>query len=123
MVTCLSIVTRLEEFELGSKPRDSWGSRRLPPSTRYVLPALVSLQFKGVYEYMEDLMARIDAPQLVQFIGCTPQSKELNELHVLFYPQGLFPRFHGHFVGGSNSQLTRKVSFWFCCSSVPRPSF
>jgi F-box-like len=111
VITCLSTLTRLEEFELGFQSRDDWGSRRLPPSilsTRCVLPALTSLQFKGVYEYMEDLMARIDAPQLdnlklflfdqpvlaapqlAQLVGRTPRFKALNELHVLFDQRGIF---------------------------------
>ena len=61
-VTCLSTLTRLEVFELGFQARVNLRSRRLPPSTRCVFPALTSLQFKGAYEYTEDLMARIDAP-------------------------------------------------------------
>ena len=110
MVTCLSTLIRLKKLELGFQSRRNWGSRRLPPSTRCVLPALTSLQFKGVYEYMEDFMARIDAPQLdelklflfdqpvldapqlVQFIGRVPQLrfKALNELHILFDDRGVF---------------------------------
>jgi hypothetical protein len=103
MVTCLSALTRLEELELWFQRRARRRSRLLPPSTRCVLPALTSLHFKGVYEYMEDLMARIDAPQLddlllvlfdqpvldapqlAQFISCTPRFKALTELHVLFH--------------------------------------
>jgi hypothetical protein len=108
IVTCLSTLIRLKELELGFQSRDNWGSRRLPPPTRCVLPALTSLRFKGVYEYMEDLMARIDAPQLdnlklflfdqpvldapqlAQFIGRIPRFKALNELHVLFDYRGIF---------------------------------
>lgn len=113
VVTCLSTLTRLQEFELGFQSRDNWGNRRLPPETctRFVLPALTSLQFKGVYEYMEDLMARIDAPQLdnlkiilfyqpvldapqlAQFISRTPRFKALNKLHVLFDGRGVFVLF------------------------------
>ena len=109
IVACLSALTRLEEFELGFRqPHIHRGSRLLSPSTRFVLPALTSLQFKGVYEYMEDLMAGIDAPrldnlklflfdqpvlnapQLTQFIGRTPRFTALDQLHVLFDGRGTF---------------------------------
>ena len=108
MVTCLSTLIRLKELELGFQSSDNRVGRRLPPSTRCVLPALTSLQFKGVYEYMEDLMARIDAPQLddlklflfdkpvldapqlARFIGRVPRLKAFNELHVLFDTRGIF---------------------------------
>ena len=67
------------------------------------------LMVRGNDEYVEDLMARIDAPQLdslklflfdppvvldapklAQFIGRTPRFKALNELHVLFDDRGIF---------------------------------
>ena len=38
-----------------------------PPITRTVLPALTYFEFKGASEYLEDLAARIDAPQLSRF--------------------------------------------------------
>ena len=37
---------------------------RPPPATRTVLPALTSFNFQGAYEYLEDLVAQIDGPQL-----------------------------------------------------------
>ena len=36
----------------------------LPPTKRSILPALYDLRFKGVTEYLEELMTLIDAPQL-----------------------------------------------------------
>ena len=36
----------------------------LPPVTRTVLPALTSFSFSGVTTYLEDLVARMDCPQL-----------------------------------------------------------
>ena len=93
MVTALSTLTSLEnlwlEFE---SPRSYPGqaSRRPPPLTRSVLPALIFFRFKGVYEYLEDFVTRIntpeldksyitflnqivfDTPQLIQFISRTP---------------------------------------------------
>jgi hypothetical protein len=43
-----------------------WESRRPPPPTRSVQPALRIFLFKGVSEYLEDFVARIDVPQLVR---------------------------------------------------------
>jgi hypothetical protein len=65
MVTSLSTLTSLESLalEFGS-PRPDPAGRRPPPSTRSVLPALTWLMFRGVSEYLEDLLVRIDVPQL-----------------------------------------------------------
>ncbi|KAI0270302.1 hypothetical protein BGY98DRAFT_264274 [Russula aff. rugulosa BPL654] len=67
MVTCLSMLTSLEDLEIKfESPRsfpDQENRRSLPP-TRSILPALVCLEFKGVDEYLEDLVARIDTPRL-----------------------------------------------------------
>jgi hypothetical protein len=79
-------------------------TRSLPPQNRSVLPALRSLNFTGVTEYLEDLAVTfIDAPQLdfleitffnqidsdcprlAQFIGCSPTLRELDVARVLLY--------------------------------------
>jgi hypothetical protein len=67
MATALTVMTRLESLDLqfrSPRSRPDPASRPLPPPTRFVLPALTELTFKGVYEYLEDLLARIDAPLL-----------------------------------------------------------
>jgi len=67
MATVLTVMTRLESLSLRFRSPLSLfdpGSRPLPPPTRDVLPALTELIFKGVYGYLEDLLARIDAPRL-----------------------------------------------------------
>ena len=69
MVTCLSMLTSLAQLELEFKSPQSCPNQeieRLPPSTRSVLPALRSVLFKGVNEYLEELVARIDTPRLLQ---------------------------------------------------------
>jgi hypothetical protein len=69
LVTCLSVLTSLEEFYLQfNSPQSSpdQESRRPPPPTRFVLPALMKFSFKGVNEYLEELVARIDTPRLYQ---------------------------------------------------------
>jgi hypothetical protein len=70
MVTHLSALTRLKIVSLAlrsPRSRPAKMSRRRPPLTRTILPALTYLDFRGVTEYLEDLVARIDAPLLVQF--------------------------------------------------------
>jgi len=67
MATALTVMTRLEHLHLTFRSprfRPNPASRPLPPPTRSVLPALTELRFKGVYEDLEDLLARIDAPLL-----------------------------------------------------------
>jgi hypothetical protein len=67
MATCLSVLTSLEELYLQfHSPQSSpdQESRRPPPPTRSVLPSLSKLSFKGVNEYLEELVARIDTPRL-----------------------------------------------------------
>jgi hypothetical protein len=67
MATALTAMTRLESLRLRFRSvpsRRNPGRRSLPPPTRSVLPALTQLEFKGVYEDLEVLLARIDAPRL-----------------------------------------------------------
>lgn len=67
MVTCLSSSRRLRFLDLGFKSplsRPNGEHRHPPPKARSVLPALASFMFKGASEYLEDLVARIDAPLL-----------------------------------------------------------
>ncbi|KAN0106983.1 hypothetical protein V8E52_010585 [Russula decolorans] len=96
IVTGLSVLIRLEKLVIGfdsPQCRPDRTNRRPPPppSTRTLLQALTTFQFKGVGEYLEDLLARIDAPllddleitffhqlvfdtpQLTQFISRTPR--------------------------------------------------
>ena len=104
IVTGLSMLTRLERLVIGfDSPRScpDRKSRRSPP-IRTLLPVLVKLLFKGVSEYLEDLVARInaplldnlvitffhqlifDTPQLAQFINRTPKFTAYDEARVFF---------------------------------------
>ena len=68
MVACLSTLTSLEGLYLEFKsppPHPDRESQHLPPPTRIVLPVLTRFLFKGVGEYSEHLVARIDAPRLI----------------------------------------------------------
>jgi hypothetical protein len=105
MVALISALSSLETLLLrfrSPQSRPDWETRRWPPSKRSVIPALHYFYFKGVIEYMEDLVTFIDAPQLhdfyitffnqidfdiprlAQFIKRTPTIRPLNEAHVQF---------------------------------------
>jgi hypothetical protein len=67
MVVSLSVLTRLEEFDLRFRSPRSWPdleNRHSSTLTRVVLPALTLLFFKGDCEYLEEIMSRIDVPLL-----------------------------------------------------------
>ena len=105
LVTGLKGLTKLEslliEFE-SPQCRPDPKTRRPPPKRRTLLPVLHDLQFKGVCEYLEDLMAQIDTPllddlaitffnqlifrtpQLTQLITRTPKFKAHDEARVYF---------------------------------------
>ena len=105
LVPCLSVSTRLETLEIGFEFPQSYPDQRsrppLPP-TRTLLPALTSLCFDGVADYLEDLVARIDAPllknllivlfhqivfdtpQLTQFISRAPTFKIQDQARMVF---------------------------------------
>ena len=103
MAAALSNLTSLESLLLNFTSPESCPdleTRRLPPSTRSVLPVLTRFRFKGVSEYLEDLVTDIDAPQLnklkitffndivfdtpqlSQFISRTPMSSALEEAYI-----------------------------------------
>ena len=105
MVNGLAVLTSLETLYIRFKSPQSC-PRRPPPPTRTLLHALTRFQFKGVSEYLDDLVARIDAPllnywnitffyqsifntpQLTEFISRTPKFKAYNGVHVEFSNHG-----------------------------------
>ena len=105
MVALLSALFSLEtlRLEFGSpQSRPYRETRTLPPPKRSVLPSLREFRFRGVTEYLEELVTRIDTPQLdymditffnqidfdcprlAQFINCKPIFRALDEAHVRF---------------------------------------
>ena len=67
IVTALSTLTRLERLCLrfeSPRSRPDPAHQRPPPPTRSVLPNLTYFDFKGDSEYVEVVMAHIDAPRL-----------------------------------------------------------
>ena len=90
MVTGLSALTRLRyliiQFISPASRPDRRGRR--PPLTRVILPALEELEFRGVSEYLEDLVARIVAPRLRTF--------HISFLNQLIFDIQQLPYFIGH---------------------------
>ena len=105
IVTALSTLTRLERLWLlfkSPQSRPDPEHQHPPPPTRSVLPNLGLFQFKGDSEYLEVVVAHIDAPrlstlitilfndivfdtpQLTQFIGRIPTVEALEKAHVTF---------------------------------------
>ena len=67
MATSLSALTSLEYLHLHSRyppPHPALGNRRPPPLTRSILPSLTEFRFSWTSEYLEEILARIDAPRL-----------------------------------------------------------
>ena len=82
MATSLSALTSLEHLSLlfqSPRPRPALESRRplSRPLTRSIPPSLTDIRFKGASEYLEEILARIDTPQL-------------NELQITFFNQIIF---------------------------------
>jgi hypothetical protein len=105
MTTTLATLTSLRCLTLGFQSPQSFPdqrSQRPPPLIRSILPVLTYFMFKGVTEYLEYLVALIDAPQLnkfyitffnqivfdtpqfIQFVNRTPTLKTLEKAHVVF---------------------------------------
>ena len=105
MVALLSVLSSLKTLTLQFQSPQSlpdMENRILPTLKRCILPALRRLRFKGVIEYLEDLLTFIDAPRLktlyitffnqidfdcprlAHFINCTPTLRALDEALVQF---------------------------------------
>ena len=105
MVTCLSALTSLKSLAIkfeSPQSRPDRNSRRSPPQGRILLPVLTDLHFKGIGEYLDELVARIDTPlldnlemtlfhqlsfdtpQLTQFISRTPKFKTFEQARLAF---------------------------------------
>ena len=104
MVATLSSLTCLESLSLGFLSFPDFPdqeTRRSSFPKRTVLPVLTSLSFRGISEYLEDLVTCIDAPQLnwlyliffydsvfdipqvIEFIGRTPTLKPPERAHLI----------------------------------------
>ena len=103
IVALFSLLSSLDELSLKfQSPRSHPGGRlrSSQPPKRTILPSLRRFEFKGVTEYLEELVIRIGTPQLdkmnitffnqidfntprlAQFINCTPTLRAFEEAHV-----------------------------------------
>ena len=103
--TSLAMLVNLESLTIhfqSSVSHPDRERRQPPPEIRTVLSSLTDFEFRGVTDYLEDLVGRIDAPlldsvcitplygritefsQLGRFIGLTERFQEFNEAHVVF---------------------------------------
>lgn len=72
MATYLATLKRLRSLDIIFRSKTSFPDRTSqisPPPTRSVLPALLRFTFRGISEYLEDLMAQIDTPQLEFYLS------------------------------------------------------
>jgi hypothetical protein len=101
IVTSLAVLTNLKSLTIGSDYFPDLEHQH-PLPTRTFLPSLIHFEFRGVSSYLEDLLARIDAPllnsffitflfqlifdlpQLAQLMKRTTKFQALNEAHVDF---------------------------------------
>jgi hypothetical protein len=149
MATTLSALTSLEILRLFfryPRPRPALGSRRLPPLTRSILPSLTKFWFEGTSEYLEKILARIDAPrlnrleisffnqiifdtpQLFQFISRTPTLRAPKMGRITFDPTAIVVRFSSQTsdCGVLSVEVLCTASEWqlssleqVCASSLP----
>jgi len=108
MATCLAALPDLETLRIKFRsPPSSPLQTTPPPRRRSVLPVLTSFQFKGVSEYLEGVISRIDTPhldelrieffmdlifdipQLHRFIGRTGRLRPLNPTQLQFSGDGI----------------------------------
>ena len=106
MVTLISVLSSLRLLSLGFRTplsRPNLETQSLSPPKRSILPALHTFHFKGVTEYLEELVSFIDTPQLedmdiifsnqidfdcprlIQFLNYTPTLWACDKAHLQFY--------------------------------------
>jgi hypothetical protein len=151
MATSLSGLTSLESLCLQfryPRPRPALESRHPPPPplTRSTLPSLTWISFKGTSEYLEEILARIDAPrldklhitffnqilfdtpQLFQFISRRPTLRALEKAHIAFKSGAVIVKFPSQTlnIAALRVEILCRLSEWqlscleqVCTSSLP----
>jgi hypothetical protein len=146
MVRCLSTLTRLESLSLEFKSplsRPVRKTRHPHPPTRSILFALTEFFFVGVSEYLEDLVARIDAPlldafditffhqlifntpQIARFVARSPNIQPPVEARIVFVFDTIVVTFSTSFslgirsIRGNLSDLQLSSLAQICSSSSP----
>ena len=133
LATCLSVLTRLKTLVIRFESPQNHPDRKIrrsQPQTRTLLPVLTHLEFKGVCDYLEDLVTRIDAPlldkldilffhqlmfntpQLALFISRTPKLKTHNGADVFFFTESVLVSLPQTFSGSLNLAILCSQSDW-----------
>ena len=108
MATCLATFPSLRDLSIGfESPRSRPDRIGLPPPTRAVLPSLTRFRFKGVSEYLEDLVARIDTPNLFG-------------LEIRFFMDLMFniPQLHKFIVRAKGTKSLNSAQITFSSSDI-----
>jgi F-box-like len=149
MATSLSALTSLESLFLHFRcpgPRPALESRHPPPLTCSTIPSLITFGFKGTSEYLEEILARIDAPRLnhlgitffnqiifdtpqfLQFINRSPTLSALTRGRIAFNSKAIIIEFLSPTsdYGELNVRILCTASEWqlssleqVCASSLP----
>jgi len=136
VVTCLSTLTKLEEFSLGFQHSHSTSfhphqTNQRPPAPSTVLPALTSFRFQGDFWYLEVLITRIAFPVLDNLdamffswenVNSPPLCEFVNRIETLDMHHRADISFHPYFV---NTTLSRqeglancgKIKFGILCNT------
>ena len=148
MVDCLSTLSSLKSLWILFKASRSFPdleSRPPPSQTRFVFPSLTHFEFKGTCDYIEDFVARInaplldclnigffhqptfDTPQLVQFVSRTPRLEIQDEARVTFFNVGVEITFRSAVDRGLGMEISCKQQdeqlsslAQVCSACVPR---
>ena len=130
MATCLSALTGLKLFHLEfQSPQSRPDLENQPPfpPARFVLSALSNFRFKGACEYLEEFLARIDAPQvyqlwiiffndihfdtpgLTQFISRTPALRVYHEASLTFHSREALVELRPYPGSSDNKMIEVKI--------------
>ena len=131
ILTGLAVMTNLKYLAIEFCP--SWdppheNRQRPPPPIRTVLPALTHFRFEGVSAFLENLMARVDAPlltffsmtfqpifvhqhifnipQVAQFMRCMTRFQALNDAYTSISEFGFFVRYSPPSESGESVTLS-----------------
>jgi hypothetical protein len=127
MALSLSVLTRLRSLKINFRWRSSsYLTSQGPPPSTHALPALTHITLEGSHGYLDDLVARIDAPllgsgfisfydeptigapRLPHFIHRTERFKSLGLVSVYFRHEGAFLS-----LGSSVDSESAKISLTF----------
>jgi hypothetical protein len=102
MVACLATLTKLETIFIRFQAPTTRPDRiRLPPETLVILPSLTSFSFKRDHAYLDDFMARINAPRL-NTIDVTYTEDDFKELN---FPDSLNDQISGQLGWGMRESI------------------